>query len=250
MQPLRQRSGRAGKRTIRPGSVAKAAWVQYPNEYFNPYTNMPAALHDPLQFDTLEEIDHWFLAKLGENFDAPGSGIFVPSFSVSSNSNGPRYTATTATISIKSLFDAGTIDVPQAEAMELVLNDWRMSFLGASPQYSEAFRPKDFSGDGQVHCSAYVGGSAPAAGGGNGPKVADDRYFSLTGCFYIGKSRFFRIFSRGELWDNFISSKIADETLDTVICIDPDGSDPRRVETLYQRALYNKTTTLLPRRID
>lgn len=246
-------------------ATVRAAWVQFPTSALNPYTGMDAALHDPSAFDTLEEVDRLFLRQLGEDFDNPGSGSKLPHvvYPGPYNNNNQTYRITGATPShtIRTLVTGGFRTIDQANAMERVLNDMRMSFFGAGPGYSETFRPKDFSGDGKVHCSAYARNPAasltdeengvawwqPAAGG-DGPVV--DHWFSLSGCFFIGKSHYFRVFSRGEVWDNLLQKTVVDQTLETVLCVDPEGTDPGDAKVLYQRWHFSRSTSHLPRQVD
>jgi hypothetical protein len=153
---------------------------------------------------------------------------------------------------IASLVAGSLITPKQANVMERYLNDFRMSFLGAGPGYSESFRPLDFSGDHVVHCSAYAGAGVaadadngldwhrPEVAAGRGP--APEMWFSLSGCFYIGRSHHFRIFTRGELFDNVVQKPVANATLETVVVNDPDGTDPAEVRVLYQRWLHNRYT--------
>lgn len=137
--------------------------------------------------------------------------------------------------------------------MERVLNDWRMSFFGANPEYTD-FAPLDFNGDGYATCSAY--GSAalniPAKSGvtvpdpsapppasisvnlparsypsmavaspGVGP--APQIHFSLTGFLAFEKIRYVRTLVRGVVWDSLRQSQVASADLDAVLAIDPDG---------------------------
>ena len=90
--------------------------------------------------------------------------------------------------------------------------------------------------------------------------VEVDNYFSNTGCFFLGKSRFWRVIVRGEVWDNYL--KVSNNTvdLDSVICLDPTDADnamtthahaPGRqyaTHMLYQAWMYNSYRSLLPRR--
>jgi len=45
--------------------------------------------------------------------------------------------------------------------------------------------------------------------------------FSLTGCFNLERSHFYRILSRGEVWDNFLKAPTSECLLDSVLCVDP-----------------------------
>jgi hypothetical protein len=166
--------------------------------------------------------------------------------------------------------------------MELVLNDMRMSFFGANPDYSprpikfdngvtdppspwnpvvDEFRPYDFDGDGYALCSCYTDkiplpavtwpGSRsipimPTAAGDSPPDILDlrdavgrrypaspapagygatpDFYFSLTGYYVMEKARFWRVISRGEVWDELLRKPISEATFENAFCIDPEGS--------------------------
>jgi len=101
------------------------------------------------------------------------------------------------------------------------------------------FMPLDFDGDGQVYCSCYSTLDAdglPYAAAGTPPPC----YFTIDGNFFMGKSHYYRIFSRGEIWDNFLNRKIDSATLDSVIAIDPEGTNPLDSQVLYQRWLYDR----------
>lgn len=246
-------------------AIARAAWSQYPCRAFAPSaTSITPALRDPLAYDSLEEIDRLFLRQLGENFDAPGDGIPLAAARLTDSKNFAqiyRAAGFTPNATIRTLVVAGRISARQANVMERVLNDWRMSFLGAGPQYSELFRPLDFSGDGETHSSAYeqAPGASPAdlddgvawwkpATAGRGP--APDHWFSLTGCFNIGRSHHFRIFTRGELFDNVVQKPVADATLESVVAADPEGTDSGDLRILFQRWHYNRYTGELPRQLE
>src|SRR5690606_28118241 len=113
------------------------------------------------------------------------------------------------------------ISQEQAALMELVVNDMRMSFFGASPDYPD-FRPRDLDDDGNVSCSCYATGTAPAdPTTGRGP--APETWFSLTGCFVLEKSRYYRIFTRGQLFDEIRNVQVAEMNLESVYMVDPDG---------------------------
>jgi hypothetical protein len=140
----------------------------------------------------------------------------------------------------------------RGKVMERMLNDYRMSFLGSSPRYPD-FRPLDFDGDGCVHCSCYdrreLGDSPPATAdeqtfrtdrwmpagpGGRGPAPAPyakpvpaytgtSPWFTVSGNFFIGKSHYFRVFVRGEIYDNLLRTPIAQQHLESVLVVDPEG---------------------------
>jgi len=272
-------------------AYVRATWVQYPNNVFDPAVGFnPASLRDAQACSTLEDLDRAFLRQLGENFDTPGDG--VPLRPITSTwadspataiSNGHRITfsvdPSALSNTIRTLADvtadrlrstfapANTpgISVERAKVMERMLNDFRMSFLGAGPGYSETFRPLDFDGDGKVMGSCYAQNPAatpeektfrtdrwkPVDAGhakpGRGPMP--DSWFTVTGCFYIGKSHHFRIFCRGEVYDNVLRKPVAQQTVDAVWVADPDGVNPRDSRMIFQRWEYNRSTSELPRQL-
>ena len=159
----------------------------------------------PSTFDTIAEIDQQFLRNLGEwpGVYATGTRPIIANGALRSGCSGSLeaipevyYEDLNAQGSknIKMLRLATTITLQQAALMELVVNDMRMSFFGASPDYL-TFRPLDLDDNGIVSCSCYAGGSAPAnAADGQGP--VPEKWFSLTGCFTLQKSRYYHIFTR------------------------------------------------------
>jgi hypothetical protein len=151
---------------------------------------------------------------------------------------------------------------------ELIINDVRLSFFGSSPEYAGDFRAFDLNGDGKAHCSGF----ASVGGGPLGQyttnvdaqgiaRVPVDAYFSNTGCFFVGKSRFWRIMVRGELWDNVLRTAVSCAQLDSVLCVDPMNEaqewvpgavpDPAKghyaTHVIYQRWFYNTYRGLMPR---
>lgn len=153
---------------------------------------------------------------------------------------------------IKKLLTEGAITPEQSALMELVVNDMRMSFFGASPDYPD-FRPLDLNDDGSVSCSGYASGKQaadPLTGRGPEPET----WFSLTGCFAFDKSRYYRIFTRGQLFDEIRGIPVAETDFETVYAVDPDGDvwdvheQPTGVggngladsHILYQRQLNNR----------
>ena len=178
----------------------------------------------PSAFDTIEEVDRQFIKNLGESW--PG-GSTVATFAVRVPAGGADTGQQVASVSedtgstrvaIRNL--PGAVTGEQRALMELVVNDIRMSFFGSSPQYP-TFRPFDLDGDGQVRCSAYTGGVKPVDTAGTGPMP--DRWFSLTGCFVMQKSRYWRIFVRGEVFDTLRGVTVSRTDQETVYAVDPDG---------------------------
>jgi hypothetical protein len=241
----------------------------------------------PSRFDTVQEVDYQFVRNLGEYPEdyatgtRPGSTAITSGDDVASRiGNAGLYlrkaSAMTAVASlvtgrvantIKSLRTVprdlphpGTLPTPalvpisgeQAGMMELVLNDMRMSFFGASPQYPD-FHPMDFDDDGTVRCSAYPGGSAAAdVFTGKGPVPPAARRFSQTGYIVFQKSRYFRINCRGEVFDLVRQRPVADVDLEAAYVLDPDGqcfdladapipgAPALSTRILYQRWLANR----------
>lgn len=191
----------------------------------------------PSAFDTIAEVDAQFLRNLGE---WPGD-FALGTRPVTANTalrmrhnpdgNLTRLQAVvpvdlaalapSGSWTLKRLRTAGTITLEQAALMELIVNDMRMSFFGASPDYPD-FRPLDLDDDGTVACSAYAAGRQPAdPATGRGP--VPERWFSLTGYFAIEKSRYYRIITRGQLFDEVRGVPVAETNMETVYMVDPDG---------------------------
>lgn len=247
-------------------AFTRAQWVQYPSDAFRPDTGFsPSGLRDPASYDTIAEFDALFLRQLGENLAAPGTvGSMQPAYVQDALWNGKdqRWTlGPAANHNIRSLLDADLLATPtvtsleRSKVMELVLNDFRMSFFGSSPAYATGFRPLDFNGDGKVTCSAYDPNLAAtpdeiANGTATWKTVADaaaiDHWFSLTGCFFIGRSRHFRVITRGEVWDNLMRTTVAGVTLESVVFLNPDNAGMNRTHIPFQRWHFNRYTGNLP----
>lgn len=269
-------------------SYAKAVWVQYPNGVFDPRATAAQngfadpALRDPTLCDSSEKIDALFLRQMGEDFDNPGSPcpaapIVQNKVSVWAQPDRTRFWVSPKAVSntIHSLVTkdllktaGGVSSAERGKVMERMLNDWRMSFFGASPTY-DGFRPLDFDGDGHVTSSCYDPNPVatpsekkyrtdrwqPVDGGagkpGRGPRPTN--WFSITGSFYIGKSHYFRVFTRGEVYDNLLKKPVAQQDLESVLVVDPEAplSPPAgRISTeqrlLYKRWHHNDSVSELP----
>lgn len=189
----------------------------------------------PSAFDSIKKVDAQFVRNLGEYFGPelaaePGQGLYV--VKINPTTYGPTqyrshatYEAWTPSNNIASLLASATITADEAELMELVLNDMRMSFFGASPQYTD-FQGIDFDNDGTVHCSAYAGGSVSAGADRFGRVVnpgAGDERFSLSGCFMFQKSHYFRVFVCGEVFDMVRELPTEQTVLEMVYAVDPAG---------------------------
>lgn len=251
-------------------AFVRAQWVQYPNPAIDPETAFdPASLRDPAAYTTIAALDRLFLRQLGENIDAPGSiGSMQAPVIQSARWDGQEQQwqlGAPAIHNIRSLLDAdllaqnGQSSLERSKVMEMVLNDFRMSFFGANPEYAATFRPLDFNGDGHVQCSAYAANIAATAdeiaNGTNSWKLTAnaaviDHPFSLTGCFFIGKSRSYRVIVRGEVWDNLLSKPVSGITLEALVAVDPDGNGQRDTHIPYQRWHFNRYAGEMPLQED
>jgi hypothetical protein len=177
----------------------------------------------------------------GEDHIRPGSRIAIVDNTASNNIRG-----------VLALLTAD--GVPNAAHkcanMERVLNDWRMSFFGANPTYAD-FAPLDFDGDGNAVASCYAGtvdvdglafpGSIASGGVGQPP----DHHWSLTGYFVMERGRFWRVLSRGEVFDERLKKTISESNYESVFVIDPDGDYTGAAGSLgdscmlYQRWITN-----------
>ncbi|MBN8524298.1 MAG: hypothetical protein J0M02_03060 [Planctomycetes bacterium] len=166
----------------------------------------------------------------------------------------------------------------RAKLMERVLNDWRMSFLGAAKGYADDFRPKDFDGDGLVFCSGYLGNAslepdtqlkcwqtagADGNGPGNGRKPGDPAYvdaatadpakkltiFSVTGCLAFTRSHQYKIKVRGELFDNVVGRPVAEKYLEAALLVDPDNNIVRSANPAVLPTGLNDSTIIMRRPI-
>jgi len=179
--------------------------------------------------------------------------------------------------------------------LERFINDFRMSLLGASPDYDGStnkldgvtrpkFYPLDLDQDGRVLCSAYSKKASWYLGTGSGPLLFDstldpsatkgyidsrmtfyslDRwepvdasstakqgrgptrapgstypnFFSVAGVMLLRKSHFFRVWTRGELWDDLVQKPVAQVDMDSAVCVDPNGNGTQAddLTVLYQK---------------
>jgi hypothetical protein len=153
---------------------------------------------------------------------------------------------------------------------EMIINDFRVSFFGSNPAYP-SFQVYDFNGDGKVNCSAF-----PQSGGGRWHDLGIDQFvpgtaasvpnrnlFSLTGNFTVTKSHFWRIMTRGEVWDNVFNSVVGQAALDTVLCVDPmdlatettalnaagANSGQYATHVMYQRWNYDFNRVMMSRKM-
>lgn len=196
----------------------------------------------PSAFDAVWKVDRQFVWNMGEHFGAtttpasPAQGLYL--VKVNPHSYGPdrfrnfaELVAWTPSFNIRGLKDAGRVSAAEAQRMELVLNDMRLSFFGSSAQYAD-FKGIDFDGDLQVQCSGYPGGQSPVLADRFADIVPATGRFSLTGNFLFQKSHFFRIFVRGEVFDTLRNLPAEWTLLETVYTVDPAG----RIYNLFNAA--------------
>jgi len=171
--------------------------------------------------------------------------------------------------------------------MERLLNDVRVAFFGASyvddSGVTQPIPPLDFNGDGFAESSltgfndglvakpgSYVHGvsrprpysdQASDAGNPYHPFLAAApgmplKPFTAAGRLFMGKSHYFRVSVRGQLWDLVTQEKSAERTLDFIYCVNPsdhpatielegplgDNGTPDLTDShvLFQRTLINQ----------
>jgi hypothetical protein len=265
--------------------VARCGQQRYPTSHCDPATVLNGGPNSALPpVNSLRDVDALFLANLGIDINAPTA----PPAGVTSyygRLNGSTWTLTSfhAQYNVASLNNGGPPLIPappaapapapppppyttqeQTQLMELLINDMRMSFFGCNPAYP-TFMPLDLNGDGQAACSCY-----PSVGPGaeydkgidhHAPVgTAPTYYFCNTGCFNLGKSRFWRIKSRGEVWDNVLNKTLSEGILDTVLCVDPAAADQPEpladptagqysTHVIYQRWWYDLYRGLMSRKM-
>jgi hypothetical protein len=249
-----------------------------------------AALTAQSKPTTIREVDRLFLSILGEWFpgDAnyPGEvttskpGLVMVAKGASGQplvrAQAPRHIIDfTCSANIRKIRDflvtggpalSAAVADRKAANMERVLNDMRMSFLGASGDYPD-FRPLDFDGDGYAVCSGYTsthptvvlsnGKSIPAASAVAGVGPPPNVRFSLTGFLAFDKVRFVRALVRGQVWDELRQQPVDEANLDSVFAVDPDGNAQVLANgtvtglednaTLYMRWLRNLYQKYVPR---
>jgi hypothetical protein len=261
-------------------AVMRGHWVQVANDWMDPVASFPAGRLAQSEVDGVDDLDRLFLRQLGIDIAQPDSSTVVASWKPEQGSgsgglpriyrqNGVVLANNIRSLVVGDLLKIGTLtSAMRARAMELMLNDWRMSFLGASPEYASTFRPLDFDGDGWAICSGYsvrssfsddvAGVSWPRRPAVSGIGEQPDIWFSLTGCFTVSKSHYYRILVRGELWDNLASRAASTATMETVVSVDADGDAVPSataslatgldddVTVLYQRWYWNRYNGLLP----
>ncbi len=260
-------------------AVLRAEYTQYNHPGWLSHTqffgkgNSKAPLTDPnpANFTTLHDLDRLFLEEMGESIAAPGSGppsaLFTPTglkaYQFHNIYTNPCITSDyISNNNIYSLVhndliantDDSVTSLQRGHVMSLLLNDFRMSFLGSSPDYSDGidpatgspnpalqFMPLDFVGDGKTYCSCFGThvdkDGLPCADDGS---ATPPNYFSIDGNFFMGKSHFYRIWTRGEIWDNFLARKLDSAILESAIAVDPEGNNPLNTQLLCQRWVFDR----------
>lgn len=283
-------------------AVARGEWLDYPTDNADPATWFDGGPCPPAmrrRVDSVKELDRLFLANLGIDFANPsnppvqawasavngGVRSFIPAWNPASLRTAAFFDDRLGHI-LPWVYTVGTTLPPytaaeRTQAMEMIINDFRMSFFGSSPGYTD-FMPLDLNGDAKVACSCYPSVSAPPTATPAeiatltreadlgidqyaAPSTAVDpaKHFSNTGTFMLARSRFWRIFVRGEVWDNLMSTVVTDTLLESVIAVDPVNSandvgtlpaaqNPQAgqhaTHTLFQRWHFDKYRGHLPRR--
>jgi hypothetical protein len=226
------------------------------------------------KIDTPEEMDRLFLGLLGVSFnEAVGTGatatipnaLYVDKTSITENGDIKEWKqhANIETLAagqtpelspgegaLPDLFVAGvTRSVARCLLMEKVVNDIRMSFFGANPNYTTfraaklftSYRPVDafvYNVDASRYSAYHTSAKPPYPAAATGLrtqarqasysvdsefKPLDNEYFSLTGYFAFGKSHFYRIITRGEVFSVLRNTAIAETNLETAVAIDPNA---------------------------
>lgn len=220
---------------------------------------------------TAAELDALFLRCLGIDIGNPASApvsgycgdssnkpvTFTPAYNIYTLASRPAFTRDVVLV----LGDAATT-VPAGlltQVMERMLNDFRLSLLGSHPSYAATFRPLDFNGDGRVACSGYpanaLHGAATAeykchveqdqAAGASGQGPIVSQPFCQAGNLMMGRSRFWDVWVRGEVFDNLSKRALSQVTLQTVYVVDPllsgTASKHQATHAIYQRWYFNMT---------
>lgn len=262
-------------------------------DVINPVIVESAVAADPTtKVMSTQDFDRLFLACMGIDMtkQGPGSNVAPPYDATSflwamgnpgwhASGYGPYFKAikdtTTPRVTIRSLYKGALRSAEQSSVMELVLNDFRLSFFGSDPAYTPNFRPLDFNGDGYATCSAYRSNRASARKDparialGIGQESAVDIQgqgewsiadilrtgndaqrivpFCISGCVYVGRSRFWEVQVRGEIYDNQRKQPVTNATLQTVLVIDPEArieggipGDQRQNQILFQRWYFDR----------
>lgn len=287
-------------------AIARRGHARYPQTQYDGYKPLgnPIYAHvwDPATDGTADPavaalvkptdmagFDRLFLACLGIDMDSLGGTSYVwrgnltdPTSDVQLSGNVTLAVKGTPVTTIRALRAASPAFAAKAEVMEMVLNDFRLSFFGSDPAYTASFRPLDFSGDGYATCSAYRVGRAgadtvihtvangtaqnsAADGSGRGEwsvaaltQTPGDNQaivpFCVTGSFFIGRSRYWDVVVRGEVYDNWLKRPLTSATVQSTFVIDPTDQESNgnvgqqyATHVLYQRWFNNRIHSLMAR---
>ncbi len=268
-------------------SELRGQWAQYPNGNCDPRVFFDGHPWTGTRAQSIQDLDGLFLANLGIDINNPASQpikayqgyqwdgqlhAYTPGWNPFTLATGPM-SATFAAMTSGGHYTA----LQLTSCQELMINDFRLAFFGSSPAYQQNFRALDLNGDGVVDCSGFPpnpGADATQAAlhidqyvtdaqaAVTGPVTAPTalNMFSPTGCFFMGKSKNWEIFSRGEVWDNVLKRTISEATLDQTVVIDPadeaqelaapGNQNPTRQyssHVLYSRWFFDKYRGLMSR---
>ncbi|MCX8012971.1 MAG: hypothetical protein N3A02_01615, partial [Rectinema sp.] len=197
----------------------------------------PRLTAPPSDCATIKDVDRLFLQWFGVDLDNPPGTSATAKFATKlgnttvwmhsyephagqwlgrSETSVEMWQNYSATNHIKAMKDNGNTE--EAKAMERVLNDFRMSVFGASPQYPD-FKFLDMDGDGKAYASDSSAEPTSAA------QRDPARYWSLSGYFVFQKSRYYRVFARGEVFDLYRRIPISQADYEVVVAVDRLG-DP------------------------
>lgn len=227
-------------------AVARRGHARYEGNSYLPLSS-DAFQNDPMcrPMDLLA-FDRLFLRCLGYDYANPYGAIPTSWRGAALTTFTPNANLRTVAIADRTVSGLTATKVHQTQAAELAINDFRMSLFGSSADYGGTFQPIDLNGDGYVACSGYAAGDfsgtpdeatraafrinedalADATGFPAAPAPALTRW-CITGNFFIGRSRFWQVTVRGELWDSLRQQQAAQATLESVLLIDP-GEDAER----------------------
>jgi len=226
-------------------AVARRGHARYEGDSYQPVSSdaFQIAACRPMN---LFEFDKLFLRCLGYDYNNLYGPIPTSWRGAALTTFTPNANVRTVTLAVRTIGADTALSVHQTQAAELAINDFRMSLFGSSADYGSTFQPLDLNGDGFIACSGYVASdfagttdeplratfriNEDAAANANGypavPAPALTRW-CMTGNFFIGRSRFWHVVVRGELWDSLRQQQAAQANLESVLLIDP-GEDGER----------------------
>jgi hypothetical protein len=293
--------------------VARAAKARFEGANYQPQTSDTYHTDPSLVCDGIAALDRLFIRCLGTDPDNPASpppsAAIKQAWRYGENADWERFTPSNNIFTLKSALtaksittyglSAGAIDTNspivnscdgevQTQVIELIVNDFRYSLFGTNPEYSAAFRPLDFNGDGAVAFSGYrkdrfaaptqealrqtmlIDKDSLAQSDGTGDWAADSNGngvlssgefasstidpFCITGSLFIGRSAFWGILARGEVFDNLLKRPIAQANLESWMTVDPaqeaESGHPERLyssHVIWQQWSFNMYQGLMLR---